>query len=178
MKKLVVNVFGGPSAGKSLVASELYVALKKKHIETELISEFVKQLILEGNVSGIQNQLYLLGTQLHRQMCAYNHAQVVVTDSPILLCGIYRQEDSRYLKDLSIEQHNKFNNLNILLKRGDGYSHSMNGRIHSLVESVALDRKIQNLLDQFEVPYVVHDNFVTPIDGIIRGIEDTIHERI
>lgn len=176
MKKLTIGVFGGPSSGKSLVASEIYVALKKKHIETELISEFAKQLILEGTETGIQNQLYLLGTQLHRQMCAWNNAQVVVTDSPILLCAVYRQEDSKYLKDISIEQHNKFNNLNILLRRGDGYNHSMTGRIHSLVESVALDRKIENLLITSKIPYITHDNFITPIDSIITEVEKLINE--
>lgn len=170
-------MFAGPSGGKSTAASELYVELKKNHIECELISEFAKQLILEGNHSGIQNQLYLLGNQLHRQMCAYSHTDVVITDSPILLCAIYRQEDSRFLKDISIEQHNKFNNLNILLKRGDGYTHSMSGRIHSIVESIGIDKKIKSLLIENNIKFMEHDNFTHGISDIASLVMNILKEK-
>lgn len=39
---LVINLFGGPSTGKSTTAAEIFVYLKKKKINCEYITEYAK----------------------------------------------------------------------------------------------------------------------------------------
>lgn len=170
----MVCLLGSPGSGKSLVAAEIFQELKKRHYDTELVSEFAKECVLEGNLHAIKNQIYLFGCQLYRQQCAYDVAQVTITDSPLLLNCIYNPDYSTHLTDLVFEQNSKFNNLNILLCRGSGHEHSMSGRIHSLTESIQIDKQIKHLLDSTETPYVKHDNFRTTILDIINIIESRI----
>lgn len=173
-KKLLVNLFSGPGGGKSLVSAELYQELKKRHYETELVSEFAKECVLEGNLNAIKNQIYLFGCQLYRQECAYDVAQITITDSPLLLNCIYNPDYSEHLVNLVFEQHCNFNNLNIMLNRGDNHEHSMSGRIHSLTESIQIDKQIRHLLDSTETPYVTHDNFKTTILDVVNIIESKL----
>lgn len=170
-KKLLINLLGGPASGKSLVSAELFQELKKRHIETELVSEFAKECVLEGNMNALKNQIFLFGSQLYRQECAYNVAEVTITDSPLLLNCVYNPDYSTFLIDLIFEQHNKFNNFNILLCRGDKHEHSMAGRIHSLTESIQIDKRIRHVLDSGDIPFIEHDNFTTDIADIVNIIE-------
>ena len=159
MKKLLVNFFGGPGIGKTTAAAGLFVELKKRHIESELISEFPKDAVLEGRSQALKHQWYTTGTQAYRIDCAYKHhnLQVVITDSPVLLAPIYDTDSSRALLDLSFEHHNRYNNMNIVLTRNFEFEHTMVGRVHSHTESVSIDKRITALLDSLEVPYVTQE---------------------
>lgn len=44
---LVVNLWGGPGCGKSTLAAELFVTLKKSNIEVALVNEYAQELIHE-----------------------------------------------------------------------------------------------------------------------------------
>jgi hypothetical protein len=161
VRRLVVNWFGGPSIGKTTAAAEMFVALKKNDIEVEMVSEFAKDQVVEGAVDSLRHQWYITGTQAYRIDCAYRSMQVVITDSPILLAPIYDfdHDASSALKDLSLEHHAKYNNLNILLSRSPEFNHTMAGRVHSLTESITIDNRILHFLDNHEIPYVKFDEY-------------------
>jgi hypothetical protein len=171
--KLTVNLFGGPGVGKSTLACLLYAELKKQYIETEYLSDTARTLILEGNIKGVENNIYLFGLQLHELSCAYEVSQVVICDSPMLLGAIYRPWVSDVLPDLILEQHNKFNNLNILLARGD-VDYSEVGRMHSLVESIQLDRDIEDYLDKKHIPYRHWDSFTMDVGSLAEIVKAAI----
>ena len=44
MKKTVVNLYGGPGAGKSTAALQLVAELKKRGINADYVSEYAKEL--------------------------------------------------------------------------------------------------------------------------------------
>ena len=158
VNRLCVNFFSGPGGGKTVAAASLFTTLKKLHIDSELVAEFPKDLVLEENRVALANQIYVFANQLFRVQCAYNNTKVAVVDSPLLLSAIYNPNTSRHLVDLVFEQHRKFNNLNIFVGRDPSYPHSMHGRIHSLTESITIDNQILHLLETHDIPYIRYDS--------------------
>ena len=137
-----------------------------------MVAEFPKDLVLENNRIALANQIYVFANQLYRVQCAYNNTKVAVVDSPLLLSAVYNPNTSKHLVDLIFEQHLRFNNINVVVERDLSYPHSMNGRIHSLTESVSLDNQIIHLLDNHDVPYMFYREIGE--EGLINLIEETI----
>lgn len=154
IKKLAIGFLGGPGCGKTTASVGLYNRLKKEGLEVELVSEFAKELILENNKTALSYQKYVWATQCYRMYCAYKRTQLVITDAPILLGAIYNENISQSFLDVILEEHHKFNNINIIVPRDLSRPYSMAGRIHSLTESIAIDNRIINLLEINNIPYI------------------------
>lgn len=86
---LVINLFGGSGIGKSTVAAELYSELKRRGINAELVREYVKHWAWNNRQVGEYDQLYLLGKQSQAEAQLYGKVDMIVTDSPVLLAGVY-----------------------------------------------------------------------------------------
>jgi predicted ATPase len=169
MNKVVVNFYGGPGSGKTTAAAHLFTILKQKSIDTEIVSEFAKDIVLERNYGALEHQWYVLAHQAYRVMCAYRAMQVTIVDSPILLGPIYDRDNSKALNDLCLEHHHRYNNLNVLVPRIPSYNHSLNGRVHSLTESIAIDNKIVNYLKSNNIEYIdLRDLEHPPIETLSR----------
>jgi hypothetical protein len=95
----------------------------------------------------------------------------VVTDSPIILSTVYNPETSINFRALILEMHNKFNSMNIVLKRNPE-THTMVGRVHSLTESISLDRRIVDVLVEEGIDFAqfdpVNDNLQVLLELIIQ----------
>ncbi len=169
---LIINLFGGPGSGKTTIAAELFSELKKLHLEVELVTEFAKDLIMQNNEDALNHQFYVTGVQAHRIWSAARKMDVVVVDSPILLGPIYDKRNSGTLRKLCIEYHNELNNLNVLLSR-QGTPHSMNGRVHSLTESIGLDNRIHRLLDELNINYLQLKDI--KMEGLVSVIKELLN---
>ncbi len=168
----ICSVYSGPGGGKTTTAAHLFSQLKSLHYDVEYVNEFAKECILSKNNTAIKNQIYLFATQLYRIECASLHSQFVITDSPLLLNVVYNQftTESDYLKDLVVEQYRKFNNVDIILKRGSNHEHSMIGRIHGLTESISLDRQIESIVKESSDKYIMFDAFNSDIKELIEYV--------
>lgn len=175
-KRLLINFFGGPGIGKTVAATDLFTALKKNHIECEMPSEFARECVLEGNSSALKDQVFILGNQYHKILAAYQNCAVTVVDSPILLCAIYgiRAGLPVSFKRLVVDLHNQFDNINVLLGRSTERSHSMIGRVHSLTDSISVDKEIQMLLEETQVPYVFQSEIEAHGQSMIDYLSDDI----
>jgi nicotinamide riboside kinase len=87
----IINLFGGPGCGKSTLAADVFVALKRANISVELVREYVKDWAWRGDKIGEWDQLYLIAKQLRRESCLYGKVAYVITDSPIVLAGVYER---------------------------------------------------------------------------------------
>lgn len=181
MKKLCINFYSGPNSGKTTAAASLFTRLKKLHIDSELVAEFAKDLVLEGNTTALKNQIFVFAGQLLRLQCAYENTQVAICDSPLLLSTIYNPDTSIHLIDVALEQYKKFNNMNIVVRRNLSYPHSMMGRIHSLTESITIDNQIIHLLERYNIPFVYldeigEDNLVSIISEELNATSQPVRQ--
>jgi Cdc6-like AAA superfamily ATPase len=168
--KLVVNLFGAPGSGKTTTATELFAKLKKQHVDTVLVSEFAKDKVVEENTMALKNQLFIWANQQFNIFCGYNHAQVVVTDSPILLGSIYNNHWA--LNEVIMHEHRRYNNLNIMLDIDYSFPYSMVGRIHTLQEAETIQTRIAGLLKDYKIPFLWYNE--TSDEEIIEIIKTSI----
>ena len=90
IRTIIIEVFGGPSSGKSTEAADIYAALKRKHVDAELSREVAKRWVWEGRSVGSFDELYILGAQIREEARLLGQAEVIVTDRPVLMSTFAR----------------------------------------------------------------------------------------
>ena len=160
MSKLI-NLFGGPGIGKSSISAGITYKLKKKHISCNNPYEFPKTLAWDKNYPAIQDHLYVFANQ-HRGIAqSYGKVDYIIIDSPILFSTIYH---SYYTKGypaeyygesfhkMVVDLHNKYDNLNILLKRSSSEINEKE-RFQNLKQSIEIDDLCKAKLEEHNLPY-------------------------
>ena len=85
----VINLYGGPGTGKSTSAALLFSLLKNNNYNSELVQEYVKQWAWEERHPVKYDQFYFFGKQSRKEYSLFKNVDIIVTDSPISLCGYY-----------------------------------------------------------------------------------------
>lgn len=89
---MVVNLYGGPGAGKTTAAWELAAELKKQGVVTEYVPEYAKELVWDDRLDlldgSAEHQRAILREQKRRLERLRGKVDIIVTDSPVLLLGI------------------------------------------------------------------------------------------
>lgn len=151
MTKLI-NMFAGPGAGKSTMAAGLFYRMKTEGFNVELAPEYAKDLVYEGRMSTMKNQLYILGKQHNRIERLKDHVDYIITDSPLLLSyyyGLGQYPDSFY--DLVVDIHDSFDNVNYFVSRLKPYSEI--GRVQTMEEAKIVDQGIKHMLLENNIKY-------------------------
>ena len=91
----VINLFGGSGCGKSTTAALLFANMKLGGLHVELVREYAKYWAWNDRKVREWDQLYLLGKQSAYESMLYGTVDYIVTDSPILLAGIYQDYRSQ-----------------------------------------------------------------------------------
>lgn len=151
---LVVNLWGAPSSGKSTTAAGLFFLLKINKWRVELVTEFAKEMVWEQNESAFGDQVRIFAEQNRRLLRLHQHeVDVAITDSPLPLPAFYQPDG--YLAGftpLVFEQFHRYNNLNYVLRRVGSFEAI--GRRHNEADSVLLDRKLRDFMDEHRIPSV------------------------
>ena len=92
---LVINLFGGSGCGKSTTAALLYARLKLLGNNVELVREYVKNWAWNNHRPGEWDPLYFLGKQSSYESLLYGKVDYIITDSPVLLAGVYQEYNSK-----------------------------------------------------------------------------------
>lgn len=159
----VVNLWGGPSIGKSILASKLYVELAC-HPEVgcaELVNEFAKLLAWNEEHEKLNDQPHVTKGQIYN-LSPIGKCEYVVTDSPVHLGLIY--SDPNHHNEVSeliqqFKQDKPHHEINILLTRERG-SFQDEGRVHNYEESIVIDNQIKEMLHALNIPYVEVSNTI------------------
>jgi nicotinamide riboside kinase len=152
MKSIVVNCIGGPGVGKSFLAMEITIALKRVGIQCELAEEYAKRLVWEGDRQTLADQSKVFSGQEHLIELFRDKVEIIVTDSPLILSCIYNADKTSLdFKRMVMEQFNSYHNLTYFVQRSLPFDPS--GRIHNLEESKAIDGEIERLLIEQEIPF-------------------------
>jgi hypothetical protein len=179
MKKTkIVNLFAGPGAGKSTIASGLFHELKKRHIKCDAPYEFPKQLAWNESNKEIKDQLYVIANQHRGIVRSYGIVDYIILDSPLLLSLAYRDNyTSEYPANLygesfermMLDIHNQYDNINIFLERPEK-THESEGRFHDEKMSFDLDKKIMSILKNNNINFIkikVNEQTINSILGLV-----------
>ncbi len=165
---LVVNLFGGPCAGKSTAAMGITHDLKSIGVNAEYADEYAKSLVYEKRTETFKDQIYLFAKQYHRIFRLLGQVAVVVTDCPILLSPIYDGEKRPTFEKLVVEEHEKMWTYNAFINRKKEFNPK--GRNHNEEESREIDKMIMDLLWKHRVPFEVFEGTPEGKDGIVKKI--------
>ena len=152
----VINFYGGAAIGKSTIAADMYSKLKRMGYRTELVGEFAKWLWYQKATDIVEDQLYLFAEQAHRTRTLekYN-VDFAICDSPLPLNIIYNREPSDAFNTLVMQEFNRYDNLNYLLRRNDEFL-AVDGRPETdLPQAKEKDQQILAVLEKYSVPYTV-----------------------
>lgn len=152
----VINLFGGPGAGKSTIASGLFYHMKIAGYNVEMTGEWVKGKVYEGAKYPFKDQLYSYACQnkLIRQLIG--KVDYILCDSPLFLSVIYQSEETPLFSDYVVENFNRYDNVNFLIRRHHKYQPT--GRIHTEKQSETISQELEDKLREYNVPF-------TPVDS-------------
>jgi hypothetical protein len=142
----VINIWGGPGAGKSTTAAGLFNLMKTQGHNVELVSEYAKDLTWSKDWQGLSNQLLILGQQDQRLRRLVGQVEWVITDSP-LPTGIAYMGDSwkPWLEDATWACFDQYINFDVLLHRQASNGFQKEGRNQTHEEAMVLDNVLDNL---------------------------------
>lgn len=157
-----INLWGGPSAGKSRTAARLFADLKDWKSQThspyeiELVREYIKDWAWEGKAVKGWDQLHIFSEQLRREeMLLRNNVDIIITDCPIGLNTFYAVHNNLPfavdLAHLASKYEKEYPSINLVLQRPEVYHEK--GRYHNKTEACQIDIAIKEFLglDQFTV---------------------------
>lgn len=180
---MVINLFGGSGIGKSTTAAKIYARLKDMGIQTELVREYVKHWAWNNREVGEYDQLYLLGKQSQAEAQLYGKVDVIVTDSPVLLAGVYAKFRWNGVADYvdqaakSFVRHAEKNgtgHLNFVLQRDKPFNPE--GRYETEEQARQIDSFILDYLNQVEnCPYGVIPEGIDPSEYVITFLQLAAH---
>lgn len=173
MRTVFINIHGGPGIGKTTFASDLFSAIKKRHVDVEATAEFAKDLIRGGRADLLSNQLVLLGGQALRLASLAGRVPLVINDSPLTLCSIYA---SVYAPDRHppafhetvLWAHKALDNVDLVLSRHD-HAYQVEGRVQDEKQAIAIDGMIIEHLRRNDVPHVI-----LPTENPLRAALDVL----
>lgn len=173
-KTIVINLFGEPSSGKSCSAGFIFTELKKRGYNIEYLQEFAKQKLYEDSKKVFSCEPYIFGKQLYRLQSVSDSADIIVTDSPILLPHFYEHNEyaKKILIDLELHYYNQFDNINYFLIRNHPYQ--TEGRFQTEEEAKVIHNNILKFLVDNNVSFLsilssdINEIF---IDNLIKIIE-------
>ncbi len=171
----IINFFGGPAIGKSTAATHAYAFLRQQGVSCELVREFARELVWANRMEDLADQYYVFAEQHHRQLVLLDKVEYVITDSAILNSIIYRRFHK--IKILAntvfdafvLEMFNKYDNVNLFLKREITESFETEGRLQTQQEAIAIDELFKDVLNEYNIPFTEIDrnNFLPELKSIV-----------
>lgn len=177
----IINLYGGPSSGKSTQAAGLFYEMKRIGYNVEMPYEYPKLVAWEHNTHAIKDQLYITANQ-HRNIARlYGQVDYIIVDSPILFGLIYKSKYhvvpeypaifySNKFDEFIIDLHMHYDSINIYLERNADL-YDTNGRFQNIEEAIQIDNDILMMLQSNSIPYhtlKINDDTIKKIIGLLK----------
>ena len=175
--KKVINLFGGPGVGKTLIATGLFHNMKVQGLSVEYVGEYAKELTYENRQNVLRgDQLYIFAKQHRKVLRLRDVVDYIILDSPLLLSTVYYDFNSGdlyhrgHFRNLVTSTFNNYPNLNIFLIRNPEYNFETHGRTQDENESDGISTRVLNMLhDHYEYFKMMSDD--QTINNILAQLE-------
>jgi hypothetical protein len=167
MKKLptVINLFAGPSSGKSTMAFGLSYHLKCLRVNVEFAGEYAKILTWTKRHNDLEDQVYVFGKQQRFIQRLAKDCDVIVADSPVLMGLVYAQTYPECFRQTVAWRFNQFRNINFYVTRDAPFDPI--GRNQNEDEAKQKDAEIRSLMAEFNVSF-------TEVPGSEAGLHQAL----
>lgn len=170
----IINLFGSPGAGKTTLAAEIFVEMKKRGVSCELVTEFAKKAVWEKRGKALENEILLFAQKHHEVFVLEGQVDYIIIDSPILLTTIYNSIDGKVpnLNQLAESEFYSRNNINIFLKN-NSRPFEKEGRVHEGEAIVTINQMLTDLyhkISSFDTLFTTEEtNARDLVDKILEG---------
>jgi len=166
----VINLFGGPGAGKSTTAAGLFWLLKNRGLRVELVTEYAKALAWAKRGEELSDQFYVYAKQHHRQHVLKGQVDFMVTDSPLLLTLLYTtKEQPASYRQFVIDTWNSYDNVSYFINRVKPYVQI--GRFQNELEADLLGNQTYQMLRELGINPVCVDGHSLSANFIVDNLE-------
>ena len=153
---IIVNLFGGPGAGKTTLAYYLAYRFKQAGFRAELVGEAAREIIYDRNnpkeggtaAQLLDNQLLITGLQAERIKRLERHGiEVAIADSPLKMGLLYvNDSDMQSALAAAIARFNEGlpHQINVYVMRTCG-TYDKESRAQGEDDAIRLDRAIVNM---------------------------------
>lgn len=143
-----INLWAGPSTGKSGISGKLFGKFKEHSIDCEMVREVAKDYAWKGLLMDTE-QLIITTKQYERESEMHGKVDFILSDTSVLLGALYCNEN--YKKELlHIIQYltRNWNNYHYFLERDLSKEYENNGRLQNLTQSIEKDFEIKKFLKE------------------------------
>jgi nicotinamide riboside kinase len=174
-KCIVVNMIGGPGVGKSIIASEIFVQLKRNFVSCEISSEYIKRKIREDARKVVQNQIYIFAKQQFQLFGMKDNVDVIITDSPIFLSSVYDDTNCPHLRALIMKEFGNYKNLTYHIERDASVAYEQEGRYQDEAGAKLVDDKVKNFMIENQIEYktlkgIGQDSLKFVVDDVMKNL--------
>lgn len=175
-KLIVVNLIGGPGLGKSILAADLFSALKKRYIVCDVSWEYIKKKLREKALKAVQSQIYIFGKQQFQLYSLKGEVDVAITDSPILLNCIYDKTHSKPLRELVLDEFEKYDNMVYRIERDPSQPYETEGRYQDEDGAKEVDKWVVDFMEQNKIKYknvigIGPDTLETIVNDVVEKLK-------
>jgi nicotinamide riboside kinase len=180
MKTTIINLYGGPSAGKSTSAAYLYYLLKCQGENVELVREYVKNWAWENRAFGVYDELYFLGKQVRHESMLFGKVKYIVTDAPVYMTAYYAKlycgegfaqgvgkAAVAFYQQAKDDGHN---HIHIYLRRSKSYK--AEGRYQNEEQAITIDSGVLDMLYELDEDII----YASPEEASLKEALDSIQE--
>ena len=156
----IINMISGPCSGKSVLAADLFVHMKKKGIHVEYLQEYAKKLVWLKAFEMLNNQ-HLVSYKYYKSIKALsecNDIDYIILDSSLINGLYYNRNNLNNLSNvekteaLILKYFEEFDNINFFVKRGK-HEYEQAGRLESEQESKSIDIHLEKILHHYEISF-------------------------
>lgn len=171
----VVNIIGGPGSEKSLVAAAMKVFLNVHGKTVEGIPDYAKTLVWQNNFEVLKNQYFIAQRQFEMLSLVDGQVQFLLNECSLPQVMYYNETYADNICDIAktraqiLEWHGQFDNVNILVERGD-QKYQRSGRYQDEDQARAIDRGLRALLDREGIAYTVLRAEVDAVNAFAQGL--------
>lgn len=164
----IINLYGGPGAGKSTTAAGLFHKMKCAGKNVEYVSEYAKYLVWAERYDMLTDEIYIFAKQNHLLETIGRKVDYVVTDSPLLLMPLYNTRHHSSFNVLVRHTYLEYDNVNFFIKRSGEYDTS--GRVQTREQAEYKDKEIRLMLEGYLQKYTIVEQGVNTVDEIYNNL--------